>query len=274
MTTPEPIPVRQTADWIAARRAMEYEETEPFVRDPLAALLVPTGARAMIVGLHGKGISTNAAVIRGRLGDEAVLRAVVDGVRQVVCLGAGSDTRAYRLSLPGNLAYFEIDLPGQLLTKSRRLEGFVPRSRYAIVETDLTGDWVPALTEAGFRAELPTLWLLEGLLPHLPLSECDRLIARLGSVSAPGSRLLADALDSEFFAAPANAPVVELGRSLGRSLTSIDEPGAWLARHGWTAQVHRADALAGTGHPLLEEAIPPRLAEAQAGLNYLYATRA
>ncbi|MCP3803198.1 SAM-dependent methyltransferase [Allokutzneria sp. A3M-2-11 16] len=272
MTTPEPIPVQQTADWVAARRAMEYEEPEPFMRDPLAALLVPAGARAVIVGMHGKGISSNAAVIRGRLGDEAVLRAVTEGGRQVVSLGAGSDTRAFRLNLPADLAYFEVDLPGQLQAKSRRLESFAPRCRYVIVEADLTENWVPALVDAGFRADLPTLWIVEGLLQHLPLPMCDWVLAGLSGASAPGSRFIGDAFDAEFFTNPGNAPVVELVRSIGRSLTAIDDPGAWLAGHGWSAQVHRADRLADMGHPLLDEPIPARLADAQPGLNYLYAS--
>ncbi|SDM51605.1 SAM-dependent methyltransferase [Allokutzneria albata] len=272
MTTPDPMPVQQTADWVAARRAMEYEEPEPFMRDPLAALLVPAGARAVIVGMHGMGISTSAAVIRGRLGDEAVLRAVAEGGRQVVSLGAGSDTRAFRLNLPAELAYFELDLPGQLLAKSRRLEAFPPRCHYTIVEADLTEDWVPALAAAGFRAELPTLWIVEGLLHHLPLPMCDWVLAGLSGASAPGSRFIGDAFDTEFLTCPDNAPVVELVRSMGRSLTAIDDPVAWLAGHGWSAEAHRADRLGTAGHPLLDEPVPPRLADAQTGLNHLYAT--
>ncbi|MCC3773344.1 class I SAM-dependent methyltransferase [Streptomyces sp. UNOB3_S3] len=59
--------------------------------------------------------------VRARLGDEVVQAAVKNGVRQVVSLAAGLESRVLRLELPTDLVYMEVDLPALLEARSQRL---------------------------------------------------------------------------------------------------------------------------------------------------------
>ena len=86
-------------------------------------------------------------------------------VDQVVLLGAGLDTRAFRLHLPPHLDWFEIDDGDLLADKETALAaaGARPRCRRRPVAADLAGEWEPALLASGFRPGGRTLWIAEGL---------------------------------------------------------------------------------------------------------------
>lgn len=69
-------------------------------------------------------------IIRARFFDDFLLQVTTtDGVRQVVLLAAGLDTRGYRLSWPGRVQVFELDQPGVLDRKQDILDraGAKPR---------------------------------------------------------------------------------------------------------------------------------------------------
>ncbi len=61
--------------------------------------------------------------LRTRVLDDFVLRSTAAGARQVVLLGAGLDTRAFRLDLPSDCVVFEIDRAGVLAFKEQVLTG-------------------------------------------------------------------------------------------------------------------------------------------------------
>ena len=120
------------------------------------------------------------------------------GIRQVVILAAGLDSRAYRLDWPAGTTVFEIDQPKVLEYKTspgrarRRPEGAsIP------VAVDLRDDWPAALIDAGFDAAQPTAWLAEGLLPYLPPDAQDRLFELVTAHSAPGSRIAVEAFSMD-----------------------------------------------------------------------------
>ncbi|KNA03767.1 hypothetical protein SOVF_205950 [Spinacia oleracea] len=104
---------------------------------------------------------------------------------QVVLLGAGMDTRAYRLECLTNSHVFEVDFPQVLQVKASLLqEATVPRDNQqeiemkakmlTRVEADITGqDWLEKLQNSGFVPEKNTVWILEGLLYYL--SNCDAI---------------------------------------------------------------------------------------------------
>ena len=63
---------------------------------------------------------------------------LADGVDTIVNLGAGLDTRPYRLELPHNLKWFEIDFPHMIQYKNQQLAVQKPRCQLTRIELDLT----------------------------------------------------------------------------------------------------------------------------------------
>jgi methyltransferase (TIGR00027 family) len=76
----------------------------------------------------------------------------------VVLLGAGLDTRAYRLDWPPGCTIFEIDQEGVLAFKGRVLDGLraAPKAERVTIGMDLRLDWATALTGTGFDPAAPT----------------------------------------------------------------------------------------------------------------------
>ena len=79
------------------------------------------------------------------------------GIRQVVILASGLDSRAYRLQWPAGTTVFEIDQPKVLEYKAETLaeHGAPPSAERHEVPIDLRHDWPNALREAGFDADRP-----------------------------------------------------------------------------------------------------------------------
>lgn len=275
-TGPAEAGVRRTSDWVAAVRAEEYRLPDRFIADPYAEMLIDAEAVATMQQLRELGGPAELIPLRGRLGDEALRHAVAAGTRQAVCLGAGADTRAWRLGLPGDFSYFEVDLPGQSSAKARQLAvtaGARPSCRWYPVEADVRAAWPDALAAAGMRVDLPVLWIIEGLVFYLASPEARELVRVLGIRSAPGSAVVGDVLDSALFAHPLYQPFLAQMAALGIVLTPHDEFVQWLQAAGWRAQVYRIDDLAAGAHPLLREPLPERLHVAQPGVGYFFGTR-
>ena len=91
------------------------------------------------------------------------------GARQVVLLGAGLDSRAFRLDRPPGCVIFEIDREGVPAFKHEVLGGLPadPKAARIPIAVDLRADWAGALTDAGFDTAAPSVWLAEGLLFYL-----------------------------------------------------------------------------------------------------------
>lgn len=117
-------------------------------------------------------------VARKRYADDRVTDALRAGIDQVVLLGAGFDTRAFRLVAPANARAFEVDLPANIARKKavlRRRLGHVP-DRVRLVGADFeTDDLVDSLQAHGFRPDRPAMFVLEGVTQYLTEEAVDRL---------------------------------------------------------------------------------------------------
>lgn len=138
-------------------------------------------------------------------------------IKQVVLLGAGWDTRAWGLLADSDVQVFEVDMaPSQEVKKRAVAAAGLPLDRVTFVATDFVEKtWLQAITEAGFDPELPTYFLLEGLVYYL--SDAD-IAATLGDIArtAPGSCLAFDYLSLE--AIRKEAPHAEIGTKLHESV--------------------------------------------------------
>jgi methyltransferase (TIGR00027 family) len=121
--------------------------------------------------------------------DEYLAAACRAGIRQVVLLASGMDTRPYRLWWPRGTTVYEIDRPQLLDFKSEVLRGLgatLTANRCA-VGIDLRQDWLAALHRVGFDPAQPTVWIAEQLLVgYLPPAARNRLLHDVTAVSAAG----------------------------------------------------------------------------------------
>ena len=174
--------VGSTAVMVAAARAVETEQPDALIRDPYAKLLVTNaGAGVLWEAMLDPTIAAKvealdaetAAIVRHMRSYQAVrtnffdtyfANAVADGIRQVVILASGLDSRAYRLDWPAGTTVYEIDQPQVLAYKSTTLakNGATPSAERREVAIDLRQDWPAALRAAGFDPSERTAWLAEG----------------------------------------------------------------------------------------------------------------
>jgi methyltransferase (TIGR00027 family) len=277
--------VGATALGVAAARAAETAKDNPLIRDDFAYLLVssagPTWAQLASGdlgwleddedGLRVHTMSRDYQAVRTHYFDEYFNTAAHDGIRQVVILAAGLDSRAYRLDWPAGTAVFEIDQPKVLEYKTGTLEahGAAPKARRYPVAVDLRDDWASALADAGFDRSQPTAWLAEGLLPYLPAAAQDRLFETITELSAAGSSVAVEAftVDTDRHAASRRVAWRErtalMRERLGldvdfESLSYRDESRAdayeWLRQHGWHVEgVDSHDEMARLGRPVPDD---------------------
>jgi methyltransferase (TIGR00027 family) len=261
-----PTGVGRTAVGVAAARAEESCRGDRLFDDPFAAHFVTAAGAAPSLADHGTIAAQDGdlwscfasyAPIRTRFFDDYCYEACAAGCRQVVLLAAGLDTRAFRLSWPAGVRLFELDTPEVLAFKEQVLaeRAATPTCQRVVISTDLRQDWPTAVAQAGFNPGAPTAWLAEGISMYLTQDEWDRLLDRVGQLSAPESRLgfeyadqatlqhMIDAVDESTDAA---FVIKTLWRSDGQ-----EDPTSWLSRNGWQAQDYAATERAQSyGRPM------------------------
>jgi len=191
------------------------------------------------------------------------------GLRQVVIVASGLDSRPYRLSWPAGTTVYELDQPEVIEFKTSTLSkiGAVPATEHRPVGIDLRGDWPAALQRAGFDATQPTAWLAEGvLIGFLPPEAEVRLLDNVIALSATGSRLAADfgSLSGTSQEAQEQARIMAEGwrrQGLELDIASLTYPGehtdvaAHLQAEGWeTVSSGLADLFVAAGLPELQAA--------------------
>lgn len=113
--------VSDTAFWIAHLRAIETERADALFRDPLADRLAGERGREIAEAMPMWRMIAWTVAIRTCIIDDYIRFAVVEGVDTVLNLGAGLDTRPYRMDLPGSLDWVEADYPQIIEYKKSRL---------------------------------------------------------------------------------------------------------------------------------------------------------
>jgi methyltransferase (TIGR00027 family) len=196
--------VGATATMIAAGRAMATKDPRALINDPFAEPLVRAVGLDFFVKMIDGSIDfstienasparmeaiINGVAVRTKYFDDYLLEAVDAGVRQVVILASGLDSRAYRLRWPAETVVYEVDQPQVIEFKTTTLAGIGarPTAERRTVGIDLRYDWPTALQAAGLDAKAPTAWLAEGLLIYLPSEAQDRLFDNITAMSVPGS---------------------------------------------------------------------------------------
>lgn len=287
--------VGSTALGVAAARAAETVSENPLIQDPFAQVFLDAAGPGMWsltsdpkltaaltelepeLGAHAQ-VMVDFMAVRTKWFDELFLDAVSSGIRQVVILASGLDSRSWRLPWPDGTTVYELDQAKVLEFKSSTLarHGAQPAARLVSVAVDLRDDWPKALQEAGFDASAPTMWSAEGLLRYLPAAAQDLLFERIDSLSAPASRLATNgpsknAVNPELLASQREQSTrfrAAAAQVLGAEIPNVEElwyPEErteivdWLGGHGWEASsIGMADLLARHGrHIPGDNVLPP-----------------
>ncbi|MEN3222736.1 class I SAM-dependent methyltransferase [Mycolicibacterium porcinum] len=282
--------VGATATGVAASRALATKQPDPLITDPYADALVRAVGLEHSIRLADGEVCVDGDLmldrqrmceqiaVRTRFFDDFFLAAGAAGIRQAVILASGLDTRAYRLAWPAGSVVFEVDQPAVLEFKTGTLAGLgaEPAAELHCVPIDLREDWPKALRDNGFDPTVPTAWIAEGLLIYLPPEAQDRLFDNITALSAPGSRLATEHMDSAALTDKWTERVSEWSKKVGSDVDLKDlfysgERTAardHLTALGWDATVQSTSAAyASHGFPYPEE-----LADLAGDSGYLSAT--
>jgi methyltransferase (TIGR00027 family) len=228
-----------TASWMAAARALESARADRLFDDPWASVLAGADGAAWLEQRSPE--STLPIVLRTRFFDDYLMRiAQEDGVRQLVILAAGLDTRAFRLAWPAGMRVFELDQSGVLERKQTILDeaGAQPTCERHVVAADLARGWEAALAGADVSRNEPAIWLLEGFLFYLLPDDITALLERVMRASSQGSYLAFDVINGATLTSPLTRPWVEMQAQAGAPWTgTMDDPVSLLKTRGWKAKL-------------------------------------
>lgn len=183
----------RTAQGVLAERSLLTEMG--VLRDPIARTMVSPPWAAFAWGVrHWPSPRKPWSVARAGLAtrvlwfDAQVTDAVNDGVEQIAVIGAGYDSRAWRLARDG-VRFYELDRPATQRDKMRR----APARGPTYVEYDLrTEDAAQALHDHGLDPSQPVLFILEGLTMYLTEDVVRHQLLEMAQSSGTGSRIALD----------------------------------------------------------------------------------
>jgi methyltransferase (TIGR00027 family) len=160
---------------------------DPYAQQMLPASWTSVESLLRIPGLGRLGRNRSFAYLgaRTRFYDQFVTDSINGGITQIVVLGAGYDSRAWRAARPG-VTFYEVDLPATQADKRSR----APDGGPIYVPADVTlATFADALTDAGYRSGQPTAFTAEGLTMYLGEEQVIGLLGSLRAISGPGSRI-------------------------------------------------------------------------------------
>ncbi|MCP9273139.1 SAM-dependent methyltransferase [Mycolicibacterium arenosum] len=234
------------------------EQCEPperrLVDDDLAALFLPLPLRAVVAATRvapirravvraservGPGLWANIACRKRYIDD--TLAAAMSGVDAVVVLGAGLDTRAYRLARRNDVPVFEADLPINVARKRNivaRVLGAPPPSVHLVPLDFERDDLLSVLESHGYRRDARTFFVWEGVTQYLTEAAVHSTFGQLSGAAA-GSRIdftyvRSDFVDgTEMYGAPALYRKFRERSDVWKFGLPPDGIAEFLAGYGW-----------------------------------------
>ncbi|MCA9258994.1 MAG: SAM-dependent methyltransferase [Planctomycetales bacterium] len=175
--------VSDTALWVATYRAWESAREDAVFKDELAKLLVGDRGQAIATTMPYRKLMAWVLVVRTSAIDGLIRRAIDSGADTVVNLGAGLDTRPYRMALPESLRWVEVDFPGIIQYKNNMLAREKTVCQLQRLETDLSDPGARrAAIESSCDSAHKAVIVTEGVLPYLSPEEVaalsDELLAQ------------------------------------------------------------------------------------------------
>ena len=245
-----------TAQGVAKARHYEamFDESHRLFLDPYAHLMYPGGwvqsllgttVTRWLYGLLGPGI-LEMLLIRTKWLDEQILSRATQ-MEQMIILGAGYDTRGFRLDLPQqSFQVWEVDQPEVQAKKRSRLDHIAKTnttvaqrmdSSVKFVSVDFNSDAMDEkLKQAdGFESSRPSIVLLEGVTQYIPKSSTAETLRKIKSLVAPGSILLVSYVDQKALDEPEQVGPIRSVNNLLNIASKVGEP--WVSF--WTQEDFR-----------------------------------
>ncbi|KAE8660607.1 U1 small nuclear ribonucleoprotein A-like [Hibiscus syriacus] len=170
------------------RSAIHSASLQPLFVDPYAGCFVPAHTRMDLENpLRHYCIATKFI-------DDKLLRTAnhMDGLKQVVILSDGMDTRPYRLNWPSSTIIFDISPDRVFQNAAQKLKGVgakVPRNcLYLHVPLEST-DIQQALRATGFNGNRPSIWAIQGL-PVMTLARFEEILSTVNGMAMKGRKCL------------------------------------------------------------------------------------
>jgi methyltransferase (TIGR00027 family) len=196
-------------DWMAAKlltveeyaffEEMYYRRT---VKETTEATALRPQRRSVIAAAMRSG-AVGGILSRARFAEDALEKAVAEGVQQVVLLGAGLDTFALRRAdLLAKIRVIEVDHPATQALKRERLAamGFSLPPSLHFVAVDFSQEDLPhALSRSCFDPEIPAFFSWLGVTYYLEREHLIKVLRSLSETAAPRSLLAFDYMDGEAF---------------------------------------------------------------------------
>ncbi|MET3840866.1 class I SAM-dependent methyltransferase [Bradyrhizobium sp. OAE829] len=184
---------------------------------------------------------------RSRISEEALTEAVNNGATQLVVLGAGLDTLAYRTPLAGGLRIFEVDFPA---TQARKRE-MLAAATIAVPDTltyvgiDFERQTLAeALDAAGFVAAKRSFFSWLGVVPYLTETAVFSTLGYIGQLEG-GAEVVFDYVNPASSVAPAgraaHQALAERVAAVGESIQSYFDTAPLCARMSATGFRHVDD---------------------------------
>ncbi len=161
--------VSDTALMVAAARARESLRSDRLTNDPFAAKLAGARGEEILAEMQTPTWICFGMGLRTKFIDETLLYEI--GTRDINCainLGAGLDTRPWRLNLIPSLRWIEVDFPAILDYKHETLAAHSPRCRLERMSADLNDAAARNRIWDAIADEKHALLITEGLLMYLP----------------------------------------------------------------------------------------------------------
>lgn len=161
--------VSDTSFWVAYYRAKETERPDALFKDPLAKVLIGERGKQISESMGEVSRYTEWSVVsRTVIIDRFIQKWIDEGADAVVNLGAGMDTRPYRMPLPPGLQWVEVDYPNIINHKNKILKNEKPGCQLKRISANLAdGDIRKALFKTIVPSAKKVLVLTEGVIPYL-----------------------------------------------------------------------------------------------------------
>jgi methyltransferase (TIGR00027 family) len=168
--------VSDTAFWVAHHRFAEGQRPDALFKDPLSGKLAGERGRQIAEDMPASRITGWIMAVRTHVIDDFLRAAIDDGVDVVLNLGAGLDTRPYRMGLPASLTWIEADYAHMIDYKEKALAAEKPRCRIERFRIDLAQpEERRAFLESVNARARKLLILTEGVVPYLDEAQTANL---------------------------------------------------------------------------------------------------
>lgn len=234
--------VSDTALWVAGYRAQETDRKDALFQDTLARKLAGKRGAQILASMPYSRILAFVLAIRTVAIDRLVEIAIARGVDTVINLGAGLDTRPYRMKLPANLRWIEVDFEHMINYKNEQLRSEKPVCRLERIAADLSQDDErrKLLTRLGAETKKAVI-ITEGVIPYLTNEQAAKLSTDLFSIPTFHYWI------QEYRQGKERRSKVR--EKIGKKLTNApwlfrsDDPIHFFGAHGWTVveDIHMID---------------------------------